>query len=323
MQKQKYIDAQIIKAELQRLNLKPVAPLSFFKKRGKRFYAVPCFKDKKEKVFLKMLIVKDKKAELKLKKEALITKLLTNLHQKNQELNLPLFLEENFKHIPFWYTHQYLSGRVLGHFYEMGKSAFKKGVKQEIIKILLSLQNIPPSQYKTAFENFPLEKIGFSHYLEKTKKAEKRLKDKYPFDFKTIYRFLEERREYFSKSKTVLSHGDFTLANFFLHRNKIYLTDWEHIHLNNFAYDIAHLWIQTWRYPKWRREILLTFLNSLSKNDQRIFREIFRAIIITEAMGEIIMGLNISPKHKLKARKKNIETVPLALKGFNPLIEVR
>ncbi len=297
---------------VKNLKLKPELPLSDFIKKEKRFYSTPCKTEDGKLVFIKILISKRKEDAFRLKKEVEATKFLSQFAKKNKNFNIPLYISANIKNQPYWFIHQYLPGHLLGSFYEIHKSGKNKEVIVNIVDNLTSLQKI--------LSGVELEKRGFDFYLGRLKKGEKILKDRYPIDFKKAYNFFEKKREYFKKTKLVTAHGDYTLANFFVHKKKTYITDWEHFHLTNFAYDIAHLWIQTFRYHIWRKKLILNFISKMPKDKIKIFQELFRVVIITEALSEIIMGLNISPKHKLKARKTNIITIQAAIKSFDALM---
>jgi len=104
----------------------------------------------------------------------------------------------------------------------------------------------------------------FPGYLEMIKSYQKELKNEKAeknINFQKIYRLFEDEKRIFKKSPPVLAHGDFTLSNFVkpLKKTGLIVVDWEHAHLDNFAYDISHLWIQLWRYPDWQKNWFLNF----------------------------------------------------------------
>ena len=132
-----------------------------------------------------------------------------------------------------------------------------------------------------------------------------------------------DQEKYLKEAEFVLTHGDFTLANFFINKNKVYITDWEHVRLDNRAADISHLWIQTWKFPAWRKKLLSCFISKLPKNKRDRFKEIFRVIIITEALGELAYSIYICPKKQVNNSKRSAKkTIESSLKGFDSLLNI-
>lgn len=306
-----------VKDKLKELDLIPKFPLSSFKKKKKRFYSSPCVTKNKEKVFLKILLVKESWVGRLLKREAVVTKLLTNY----PNLNIPGFVSADIEKTPYWFIDKYLPGPLIGHFYEVYKEGQKKGVVKKIIDNLLAFQTINKKK-KEIISRIPfLGERDFKDHFNIIKERQGLIKNKKGIDFKTLYQFAKKQEKYLKEAEFVLTHGDFTLANFFTNKNKVYITDWEHVRLDNLAADISHLWIQTWKFPAWRRELLSYFISKLPKNKRNRFQEIFRVIIITEALGELAYSIYICPKKYVndskRAAKKTIES---SLKGFNFLL---
>ena len=73
-----------------------------------------------------------------------------------------------------------------------------------------------------------------------------------------------------NSQNALFTHGDLTLANFFLSKKGLFLTDWEWARLDNPAYDLARLWIQTFKYPAWRKDLLITYLKKIPLNKDLI-----------------------------------------------------
>lgn len=301
---------RIVREKLKELNLTPKLPLSSFKKKKKRFYSSPC----KEKVFFKMLLVEEDWVGRLLKREAIATKVLTN----RPNLNIPGFVSADIENMPYWFIHEYLPGPLVGHFYEIYKQGRKKEIIRKIVDNLLALQSIK----KGSASRIPfLGKRGYETHFNIIKKREGLIKDKRGVDFKSIYQFAKKQEKYLKEAEFVLTHGDFTLANFFINKNKVYITDLEHARLDNLAADISHLWIQTWKFPDWRRELLSYFISKLPKDKQNRFKEIFRLIIITEALGELAYSIYICPKSQINNSKRSAKkTIKSSLKGFDSLL---
>lgn len=310
---------EIIKKKANELKLKPALKINQFIIKNKRFYSTLCLIQEKKKVFFKILIVDEIAPKEAIKREIKIRKFLSEFKEK---INYPLLMCYENKKLPYWFISQYLEGKLLGNFYDLYLN--DKKYIPGLVDTLFSLHQIPQNLMgKIAKEkDFYLWKRDFNQYLELVKEyrlgiGKKIVKE---IDFKSIYNLFQEKKEFFDKSPLVLAHGDFTLANFVAPNEKLAITDWEQAHLDNFAYDLAHLWIQLWRYPDWQKGLISEFLSRLPKEKKIEFKNIFRIIIITEALGELHWSINICPKkYKIPAAKAALKTINASLKGFNYL----
>ena len=314
---------ELVEKKLKELKLSPKIPFNLkeLKKDNRRFYSVPCIQNKKKQVFLKILVVKEEVATYTLKKEIEITKFLSDVHPFKKGLNIPLFIDCGSKDSSSWLLHEYLPGPLVGYFYEVYKKGSEQKVIKKIVNNLISLQSIPVTKHKTRLSKIPITERGFKYYLQEIEFRKGFLKKEREIPFKAITGFVKDRKKYFKAE--VLAHGDYTLANFFIHKNKIYVTDWEHAHLDNFTSDIAHLWSQAWRYPKWRKRLILYFLAELPKYKNKKFKELFRAMALIEALGELAFGSEIcEKKYKTGAKKAAKKTIEATFKSFYHLINL-
>ena len=104
--------------------------------------------------------------------------------------------------------------------------------------------------------------------------------------------------------------------------DEIILTDWEHAHIDNYTYDFARLWIQLWRYPLWRKNMIEFFIESLPLSKIENFKNVFRSVIITEALAEILGSLQVCPKKYKKSGIENaLKIIDASILGFNNLIK--
>ncbi len=321
IQKHKFIKDidEITKEKLKKLKLKPLRGLSGFINKNKRFYSTPCLSGRK-KFFFKILI-NDEIAPIEaIKREIEIIKFLSaekagiNIHQ------LVKYDNENF---PYWYLARYFDGKLLGHFYEL-YSRNDKYIPL-LVNVLFSLQNIPQKNLKKILKKkeFFLWQRDFNIYLKMIRDylqgIEKEIAKE--INFGKIYNFLNEKKEIFSNSPLILTHGDFTLANFVISRRKLIVTDWEQAHLDNFAYDLSHLWIQLWKHPDWQKRLISEFISRLPKDKIEEFKDLFRVVIISEALGELRLSINLcDKKYKKNATEAALKTINAALLGFNNLI---
>lgn len=294
---------KIVKEKLKTLKIRPCLKLKGFIQKNKRFYSTPCLSSDGKKVFFKMLIVADIGAADDLKREIKITKFLSNLPELKGKLNIALPIDVNIKKFPYWALVQHIKGPLMGRFYKIYKLGQKEKYISSLNDNLISLQEISQKLAKEISQKSNLWKRSYRGYLQMVRSYERSVgQERGKINFRQIYNLFKSRKKIFRGLGLVVAHGDFTLANFLTHKppdggkEKVYLTDWEHCHLDNFAYDIAHLWIQLWRYPAWRKKLILDFISRLPKNKIAKFKELFRLIIITEALGELRWSLELCEK---------------------------
>lgn len=321
LQKYRYIKniKEIVREKLEQLKLKPALELSEFIKKNKRFYSVTCFRGNK-KIFLKLLLVQDIGPVEGIRKEIAIHKFLKKFRRK---LNFPRLIKYDNRNIPYWYLRKYIEGKLLGDFYNLNLTN-KKYIPQ-LINFLFSLQQIPKIEIKKIVKKkeFFLWKRDFAGYLKIVKSYQEEIKQDLSkkINFSKIYQLFEKGKNSFEKSPLVLAHGDFTLANFIVSNKRVVVADWEHAHLDNFAYDLSRLWIQLWRYPLWQKELISEFISRLPERKREEFKKVFRVVVISEALGELRWSINLcEKKYKIGATQSALKTIKKALRGFYYLI---
>ncbi len=304
---------------------KVIKPVRSFINKKKRFYAHSVLADGK-KVFLKARIVDDSGSIIGLEKEMEILKIMTRNKEIAKKVNFTEYLDGSLEEVPEWYTHKYIEGELLGDFYEMPNENERYTYIKSIVKNLLNLQSISTIFIEKAKENGVMKYIkirSFGDYKDTIDFYKREKVGDGKIDFDSVHNLLEKNKELFNNN-LVVSHGDFTLANHIIGRNKkVYLSDWESVRIDNIAADITHLWVQTWRYPKWRSQLLLEFLNSLSSQEKKNFREIFRVVAAEQAMAEIKWNSKLCKrKYKKQVIDISIRTVRAALEGFDELLKM-
>lgn len=316
---------KIAEKKLAALKLTPKIPFVEFVKKRKQYYSTPCLTADGKSVFFKILIIDNKGSAIALQREAEITKFLTDCPELKQKLNISAFVDADTKNFPYWFIHQYIEGPLVGHFYQLFREGKKEKYIPRIIDNLIGLQDIPHKKVQELFrqKKYNLWSRTYSEYQKTISSYQKEIGDKKgKIAFQKIYKFFEDRKTLLRKTKYVLVHGDFTLANFFINKETAYLTDWEHSHLDNFAYDVSHLWIQLWRYPSWRRKLIKDFIAKIPKEKINEFKELFRTTIIAEALGELHWSSEIcEKKYKQGAIKNGHKSIKNSLKSFEQLIK--
>lgn len=336
---------QLVKDTLQELKLKPKLALAGFIKKDKRFYTTPCQTKTKETVLFKMLISAESPDPELLKKEIILTKILSDYSQKNKGLPALNFIQGNTETLPYWIIRQYLPGPIIGYHFEIYKQGLTENVRKGIVKNLLLTQAIPLGREENGLSEITLPQKTARGYLNVLQNFENELKlwrdgvFSNKLNFKQIYQFFNNKQDYLKKHNFVLAHGDLTLANFFIHpvksfaknkrkskilfdrvkRPNVYLTDWEHARKDNLSADIARLWIQTYQYPQWRKSLLKEFLASLNNEQKNAFQESFCLIALIEAVSEFFCDL-LKTIEDTPLKQSCQQTIMLAQKGFDNLL---
>jgi len=309
-----------IEKKLKELHLKPKLSIDQAIKEKRHFFSSICYTKTGRKVFLKILLRKEKRFYLSILREIKILKLLTK-NPAFKELNIPPYLDGDSKNSPPWSIHKYIEGNIIGDFYEIYPQYQKKKYITKIINNLKVLQSVPNSVIQEVKKSVrEIEIVNYKSYPKMVRDFQKNIKN-LKIDSNKIYKFLSSYQDSFSSFKKVITQGDFTLANHIASGEKIYLTDWEWVRLDNIAADIAHLWLQTWRYPKWRNNLLLSFLSGLSIKEKQEFKTAFRLTIIIQALGEIRWNAQIcKKKYKKGVISASEEAIKNAIKDFNYFI---
>ncbi|KKQ17928.1 MAG: hypothetical protein US31_C0013G0011 [Berkelbacteria bacterium GW2011_GWA1_36_9] len=308
----------IISEKMKELDLAPIEKISDFIIKKKRFYAAPVLNGKKEKVFFKILIVSDSAPTQSIIKEMKMRNLMLNFQDK---IAFPHLIKYNDQNLPYWFISQYIEGDVIGFLYDLHDD--REVIIPLLVNTLFALHNISESTLTSILkDNFFLKDDGFNDPLVILKLFENKLSVDYKtrIDFLKVHQFVKDRKKYFENHKIILAHGDYTLNNMVINNGEMILTDWESANLGNIASDIAHLWIQLWRYPLWRQKLLTDYVNTLPKEEIDEFKNLFEAKVIFEALAELIWNFDICPlQYRQSLIEICIKTVNVALERFDKL----
>lgn len=309
---------QLVLQKMKELELVPIEKVSNFVIKKKRFYAAPVLDKDQKKVFFKILIVEDSAPTESIKKEIKMRNLMLNFQEK---IIFPHLIDYNDKNLPYWFVSQYLDGDVLGFLY--GLHDDRVSIIPLLVNMLSNLHEITePTLMSILKDDFFLKKDGFDDPLLILKSFEAKLSiDISPrIDFPKVSQFIKDREKHFQNHKLILAHGDYTLNNMVIDNRKMILTDWESACLGNIASDIAHLWIQLWRYPSWRQKLLIDYVNTLPKEEINEFKNLFEAKVIFEALAELIWNIKICPPNDRQSLIEIcIKTIKVSLEGFDEL----
>jgi len=315
-----------IKELAKKRGFKITKPVNYFIKKQKNYYAHSVMNGD-QKIFLKARITANKSYIFGIEKGMEISRIMTKNKKIANRVNFTGFLEGSLKDIPEWYAYNYIEGDLLGDFYEMPKKHEKDSYIKNSVTNLRNLQSVSDEFIKEAEKNGVIKYIvkrGYEDYFNTVQYYEKQKVGQGKIDFAGVYALLEKNKELLNKD-FVIAQGDFTLANQIVSgkNGKIYLSDWDSVRIDNIAADLTHLWVQTWRYPDWRKKLLQEFLESLPAKDKDRFKNIFRITAIEQAMAEIKWNAELCKKKYKKGvidiSKKIIKT---ALEGFEGLEEI-
>lgn len=310
-------------AKKERFKMKK--PLKDFIRKKKRFYASSVLKNG-QKVFLKIRIIDDNGSVYGLKKEMEITRIMTENKNISGKVNFTKFLDGSLLEVPEWYTHEYVEGKLLGDFYDMPKRSQDESCNKKVVENLRNLQLVSGEFIKKAEKNGVIgyiKKRGYEDYKNTIDFYHREGVGKNKIDFDKVYSLLEDNKENLDR-ELVVAHGDFTLANQIIAEDgKVYLSDWESVRIDNIAADLSHLWVQAWRYGKWRSKLLQNFLETLPVSKKEYFKNIFRITAIEQAMAEIRWNSDLcEKKYKKGVIDISIKTIRTALEGFEGLMKI-
>lgn len=301
-------------------------PVEHFVKKEKRFYAHSVIEKKSgKKVFLKARITASESSICGLEKEMEITKIMTNSKKISAKVNFTEYLDGSLKNTPEWYTHNYVEGNLLGSFYDLPRKNQEEIYIRNIVKNLRGLQSVSEEFIKEAEKNGVIKYIKKRDYWDYKATIDFYKKEKTgngKVDFKNIYQLVKKNEELLNKN-LVIAHGDFTMANQIIEdgSGEIYLSDWESVRIDNLAADIAHLWVQSWRYKKWQAKLLREFVDSLFKKEKEDFYNIFRIIAIEQSLAEIKWNSALCErKYKRGVVDVSVKTIEKSLGGFEGLL---
>jgi len=282
---------------LARLNLTPEKDVPWFIKNKKHLYASKCRNRDGQAVFIKAILENTPRTFTSLKNEASIVKFFSQHKSLSKKINTTNFLGGNLEPPQIWYLHKFIPGKIMGEFYDLSipQSKYIKPLVQNIV----SLHNISPANIKKIKQEIKtIDTVPAESYIKILREhSENSPKLRKLVNFKAVNQFLKHQYKFLKKAPLVLTHGDFTFANQIINQNKVYLTDWEWVRFGNFCVDLAHLWVQSWRYPSWQKILLRNYLATFkSKNTVSLWRENFRLIVIVQALNELRWNVEICPK---------------------------
>jgi aminoglycoside phosphotransferase (APT) family kinase protein len=270
--------------ELQKLGLTPFFGPEIALSEGHRWYTTPC-RSSEGKIFLfKAVIAQDQRKNL-------VHEIYINRFFKKNNIYQELFTQKIIKSKiskrMTWLLLEYIPGSPCGYYFDFSSKARKEIYLEKYANNFIALQKIAIQKPRQISPYLVKREIDF--YLADLEKNKNKIlsavKEK---DYQIALKKLKRNSHLFKA--LVLVNGDAALSNHILGDDgNIYLVDWEQCHLANIASDLAFLYIQTWRYPSWRRKFIRTYQKKTPQKD--FFKKIFPLMVLYFSLREISIAL--------------------------------
>jgi tRNA A-37 threonylcarbamoyl transferase component Bud32 len=296
-----------IEKVLEKLSLKPeISPREFLKihKNKKHRYFSPCLTESGERVIFFARLHFNLDAKSKFKNEIKFLKKAENL---KLSFKIPRLLDFGIEKDFEWLVREYPQGKTV-----FEESTFPKMIPRAISEI--------SGIKKDLF--FPLKKFKVKRYLNfnlrrnlvKSGTISKDLSEKLGILVKKNFPILKKENEYFC-------HGDLNPKNIIIFKDKLWIIDWEAIHQNNFAFDIAYFWVWFWKEKEKRKFLIKEYLKNLKQRKREIFQRIFPLVVAYFCEREIRFKKEEESKEDFEKRKETlISFLENCAKGFENLI---
>lgn len=273
-----------IEKTLEKLKLKPEISIDNFLakfKTKKHRYCTICESEEGKKVVFYSRLHFNLDAKEKVIREIKFLEKLKRSDLKIKEV-VPEIIEWKIEKSFEWYLRNLSPGEPLGQRRILQQKLDKK-IISKIAKIILEISKIPQDFIK------PLKEFNVENYLAKKVYQELLKKKLLKRELvNSIQSFIEKNLSFLKKENKYFSHGDLNLGNLIYDGKKVFLIDWELIHINNFAFDIGYFWSHLWQAKKEiRRSLVQEYLKEIPKTQFEKFKVLFPIVTSFLALGGI------------------------------------
>lgn len=275
-----------IERKLKELQLKPeISPKKFFEihQQGKHRYFSPCQTKENDLVAFYARLHNNLDAKEKFIQEICFLNEIKRKEIKIKNLIPPILnwgIEKDFE----WFIRKYPLALPPGTIRSITTQLPFFEIIGKLTDAIFEISKIRPQRL-----NLKLKKFNHQNYLSlscyeglvKKKIITKELAEK-------VLKMLKKNLFLAEKENHYFSHGDLNLGNILAEQNRIWLIDWELIHLNNFAYDIGYLWAHLWEAKSsFRRKLLDSYLKKLEANRLAKFKRLLPIVVSYLSLGGI------------------------------------
>lgn len=290
-----------IKKTLKKLDLVPLGqePEDFIEKKL-RFYYTVCLTRKKEKVFFKTLLKRERAIKNRFLNEINFLK-TADRHPEHSLYPLTPRLVSHSASPSFPYLlYKFLPGK--------GKKREDRFSESELKKIAKTAKTI--NSAKNIF-NLTRPRLSFSFYSYKKNRLAMLEKISLDFNLKSkIIKFIGKNRLVFSEAKPSLTHGDFSEANLIFSKQTVKVIDWEHVNLRNPLYDFASFWSKRKCQPKEQQKFKEYYQKEINIPES-LFAPLFKLALLDISLQDILffesLVKNIGKEKKDKIEKKALK----------------
>lgn len=266
-----------VRSRLAALALKPKYVFDA-DKHQERFYTAPCRDAAGGKVVFKMRTEDFVETKEYFRREIEINRMFAKRYKKRGKLSVPRFIEGDSKHVPEWMVYEFIEGYESGDFYN---GLLKNNIKSFPLPSLMAAMKNIRSAADFAKGEVKLKAEKHKDFIAAFEKDRARLETF--FTEQEIVRaeeILRGGKKILDAKNDTITHGDFHPGNLIITPAKeIAIIDWYYVHLNNFAFDIAFLYLEI-ANKKFRKKVLESFVDSLAKKDRADFWILFRLDIL-------------------------------------------
>jgi len=270
-----------LKLKLETENLKKLENSIVVKK---RFYTDLV----NDNLFLKVKLQKRKEVKRDLEREIEIYKILKKKFPEKLRFFPKLISEGKHKNL-YWMLEKAERGKLGGIMDEdfgMKKSFLSKVSPSYLAHLIFLYQNLKPK--------FPLYKHGGWWYWQdfngyRVKFLNKFINSKLNKNLLTLkdinlaQEILRKNKNFLNKNVHYLSHGDLYPNNFILNEEgRLIILDWGLANFNNFAFDVAFIYLLAHRLPNWQRDFYNAYLQYVKEKDK--FKKLFNLALISLAV---------------------------------------
>jgi len=258
---------------LDRQRLVPmVSPGAFIRDHhGKKHrYTSACRTRDGSKVIFYARLHKNMDARQKFRREILF---LRSLERSASPLRkyVPKLYASSTVHDREWFTREYLQAPALGSVHLADRPLGTTDVPR-IIQLFSALRHIPDNRLFR-----PLERRGGDFYLNMTegclRTASKLFTRK---ENAGIHHMMHDAYDLLDAHAKYRVHGDCHPGNILITPTKIYLIDWELLHINNRVNDIAYFYAGLAEHPVFRKKLISSFERSIEWKEE--FRTLFPVV---------------------------------------------